>query len=146
MAVGTVFAGTNMAYINCMQMSPNGDKVYVTSENFHNVRSLLTMNEFDAGFDSQTNIAGSPSLSTGNCNPLGSAIAAGACKGDAEGIGTNAKFNTIYGLAIQFKPSSRTDVNLFIADTYNNKIKRVNLSTFKVTTFDRGVEKAILRR
>jgi len=157
MAVATSFAGTNQNFVNCMAMSPNGDKIYITSEANHNVRYVQTKYEFDVGYDSQVNLAGSPSLNTGNCDTTAAVGAANSCKGDVPStlgttsIGSYARFNTLYGLALQYQTSSSSDKNLFVADTFNNKIKRITLQNytaggtfvpaFTVSIFDSSVEK-----
>ena len=49
--------------------------------------------------------------------------------GSTDAVGTNALFNSIYGLAID-----QTNTNLYISDRNNNKIRVMNLATTNVST------------
>lgn len=53
---------------------------------------------------------------------------AGSTAGVTNGIGTNAKFNSPFGICTDF-------TNLYIADGSSNQIRKINLSTVEVTNF-----------
>ena len=149
MAVSTAFAGTNMNLVYSMILSPNGKLMYITSELNHNIRSVQTANEFDVGVDSQFNIAGSPSLTTGNCNAVSSQTT-NTCLGTGtaafDGIGSYTRFNTLYGIALQYSGigTNAVDKTLFVTDGLNNKVRRIALDPTTglgiVTTYDSNVE------
>jgi alpha-tubulin suppressor-like RCC1 family protein len=58
---------------------------------------------------------------------------AGGTKGFLDGTGTTARFNYPYGVAVQ-------GGSLFVADAYNNRIRKIILSTQEVTTVAGGTE------
>jgi hypothetical protein len=55
----------------------------------------------------------------------------GCDQGDADGVGSNAKFYTITGMAAVDGPPATA---LLISDANNNKIKKLDLATLRVTT------------
>ena len=58
-----------------------------------------------------------------------STVAGQVTSGSTDGIGINAKFSTIYDIAID-----QTSANLYMTDFNNNAIRRMNLATTSVTT------------
>jgi hypothetical protein len=46
------------------------------------------------------------------------------CSGDINGIGTYARFNSISGMVVKLNTSNDEEY-LFIADRFNNKIRRI---------------------
>jgi sugar lactone lactonase YvrE len=60
-------------------------------------------------------------------------IAGNGVPGFADGGGANARFNTPTGLAIS--PDGAT---LFVADTHNNRVRKIDLATFRVSTLAGG--------
>ncbi|GAA4315425.1 hypothetical protein GCM10023149_12030 [Mucilaginibacter gynuensis] len=63
-----------------------------------------------------------------------SSFAGTGIAGFADGDGTTAQFFRPYGIAID------RFGNLFIADTYNNRIRKIDVATRKVTTFAGGAQ------
>jgi hypothetical protein len=66
----------------------------------------------------------------------------GICAGDSDGLGTYARYSSITGVAILIPTSTAVDAALYIADSGNNKIRMVELTSglYKSVTFDSNVD------
>ena len=64
----------------------------------------------------------------------GSCTVGGTCNGDRDGFSTYAKFDTIAGITISYEGTA--DKYVFVHDIGNNKIKRIDVTTLLVETFD----------
>ena len=65
----------------------------------------------------------------------GLATLAGGSRGFAEGIGTAARFDTPSGIVVDYK-----EEYLYVADTGNNRIRKIEIATREVTTLAEGFD------
>jgi hypothetical protein len=64
------------------------------------------------------------------------------CSGNSDGIGTYARYNSIAGVAVLIPSSTAIDTALYIADSGNNKIRMVELTSglYKSVTLDSNID------
>lgn len=109
-------------------------QVYVSSQ-ADNIKMLPVSSENVIGASyASSKISGS--LGDNTCGTLQGQA---SCAGDKDGVGTFARYDTITGIALQVSSTpAATDVALYIADSANNKIRKVELTSgnYVCTTFD----------
>lgn len=106
-------SASNSTSITCFappHISGNAD-VVVTNSDGHFTTSVSAITYGSKNFNLVTNYYGSESP-----------------RGSADGVGRAARFNSPLGIAYD------GSANLYIADTYSNTIRKMNLSTLNVTT------------
>lgn len=157
------------SHIGMMALSKDGQTIYLADQWNNRIRSLnlntLETNLISGGGDTNCSGRSCNGYKEGNknsarfSNPIGlaispdnkklyvadtanerirkvniatgktSLIAGSGVTGFADGIGNKAKFSRPYGLTI-----NKAGTKLYVADSYNNRIREINLSTKRVTT------------
>jgi DNA-binding beta-propeller fold protein YncE len=134
--VKTVFFGVNCNFCQFFAVSTSRDLLYTTSRDAHNIKALDFNKELMQQYHGSI-IAGS--LGDTTCSSTSSPF----CYGNADGMGTFARYNTIGGITLQVDGVTGDDLFLFITDTINNKIRQINMDpsmNYMTTTFDSGVD------
>jgi len=122
-----------------------------TTSSADNIKALLLSNENVATGYKGTLIAGS--LGDGTCKFVLNAFhfilpanhvgtLGGTCSGDFDGLGTYARYKDITDVAVVNTIVTGIEAALYIADSGNNKIRMVELTSglYKSVTFDSNVD------
>jgi hypothetical protein len=139
-SVKTVFTGVNCNFCEHFALSMSRNLMYVSTRNAHSVKSLNLSLELSVAYRGQVIVG---SLGDQTCSNY--ARYPPVCYGDRDGVGTYARYNTISSLALLVDRRGQ-DQYLFLTDTINNKIRKIDLSvgppgsSFPSTTFDSNVD------